>query len=306
MPLTASRKAELTEKIESGQRLSYQDGVALYDVRRPGLARRARPRRAHRARTATRVLQRQPAPEPDERLLARRCAYCSFQRKPGEKDAYTMRIEEAVEQGQGDGGRAAHRAAHRQRPAPDAAVEVLPAGAARAEGGAARASTLKAFTATEIHWFEKISGLTADEILDELIDAGLESLTGGGAEIFDWEVRQQIVDHDTPLGGLVAHPPAGPQQGPARRRPPCSTATSRSRGTASTTCCGCASCRTRPAASQVFIPLRYQHDFVDTTTARSATGCRRAPRWPAGRVAEDVRRVPADARQLRRTSSASG
>ena len=56
---------------------------------------------------------------------------------------------------------------------------------------------LKAFTATEVHWFEKISGLSADEVLDELIDAGLESLTGGGAEIFDWEIRQQIVDHDT-------------------------------------------------------------------------------------------------------------
>ena len=56
---------------------------------------------------------------------------------------------------------------------------------------------LKAFTATEIHWFEEISGLSADEILDELIDAGLESLTGGGAEIFDWEVRKQIVDHET-------------------------------------------------------------------------------------------------------------
>jgi aminodeoxyfutalosine synthase len=54
---------------------------------------------------------------------------------------------------------------------------------------------LKAFTATEVQWFEKISGLTADAILDELIDAGLESLTGGGAEIFDWEIRKQIVDH---------------------------------------------------------------------------------------------------------------
>ncbi|MFL6078173.1 MAG: hypothetical protein ACJ73S_32830, partial [Mycobacteriales bacterium] len=57
--------------------------------------------------------------------------------------------------------------------------------------------SLKAFTATEIHWFERISGLPADEILDELIDAGLESLTGGGAEIFDWEIRSKIVDHDT-------------------------------------------------------------------------------------------------------------
>ena len=56
---------------------------------------------------------------------------------------------------------------------------------------------LKCFTATEIHFFEEISGLSADAILDELIDAGLESLTGGGAEIFDWDVRKQIVDHKT-------------------------------------------------------------------------------------------------------------
>jgi aminodeoxyfutalosine synthase len=34
-------------------------------------------------------------------------------------------------------------------------------------------------------------------VLDELIDAGLESLTGGGAEIFDEQVRRQIVDHAT-------------------------------------------------------------------------------------------------------------
>src|SRR3978361_2535782 len=44
---------------------------------------------------------------------------------------------------------------------------------------------LKAFTATEIHWFERISGLSADAVLDELIEAGLESLTGGGGESFD-------------------------------------------------------------------------------------------------------------------------
>src|SRR6185312_1833252 len=37
---------------------------------------------------------------------------------------------------------------------------------------------LKAFTATEVHWFEEISGLSADEI-------------------FDWDVRKQIVDHKT-------------------------------------------------------------------------------------------------------------
>ena len=29
----------------------------------------------------------------------------------------------------------------------------------------------------------------------------------------------------------------------------------------------------------VFIPLRYQHDFVDSHDGTSATGCRPAPRW---------------------------
>ena len=65
-----------------------------------------------------------------------------------------------------------------------------------------------------------------------------------------------------PLGGLVAHPPARALRRGCAPRARCSTATSRSRATASTTCCGCASCRTRPAASAVFIPLRYQHDAV--------------------------------------------
>src|SRR2546429_7048375 len=57
--------------------------------------------------------------------------------------------------------------------------------------------SLKWLTATEIHWFEKISGLPADEILDELMDAGLESLTGAVSGIFDCRVRAQSVDHVT-------------------------------------------------------------------------------------------------------------
>ncbi|HEX9766978.1 MAG TPA: radical SAM protein, partial [Nitriliruptorales bacterium] len=55
---------------------------------------------------------------------------------------------------------------------------------------------IKAFTATEIDYFATLTDKTADEILDDLIEAGLESLTGGGAEIFDQEVRDRIVGHD--------------------------------------------------------------------------------------------------------------
>ena len=51
---------------------------------------------------------------------------------------------------------------------------------------------LKAWTAVEIAWFSQISGRSVEAVLGELIEAGLGSLPGGGAEIFDPEVRRQI------------------------------------------------------------------------------------------------------------------
>jgi aminodeoxyfutalosine synthase len=195
MPLTESRKAELTDKIESGQRLSYDDGVDLYES--DDLAWLGR--LAHQKRTAengdvtyfnvNRHLNL-------TNVCAASCAYCSFERKPGQADAYTMRVEEAVEKAlamKDDGLTELHivNGLH-----PTLPWKYYPR-VLRELKQALPDVALKCFTATEVHWFEQISGLSADAILDELIDAGLESLTGGGAEIFDWDVRKQIVDHQT-------------------------------------------------------------------------------------------------------------
>jgi aminodeoxyfutalosine synthase len=51
---------------------------------------------------------------------------------------------------------------------------------------------LKAFTAVELAWFAETSGRPVEAILAELIAAGLNSLPGGGAEIFAPEVRSRI------------------------------------------------------------------------------------------------------------------
>ena len=51
---------------------------------------------------------------------------------------------------------------------------------------------VKAYTAVEIEFFAKISRLSTEQVLRQLIDAGLGSLPGGGAEIFHPEVREQI------------------------------------------------------------------------------------------------------------------
>jgi aminodeoxyfutalosine synthase len=51
---------------------------------------------------------------------------------------------------------------------------------------------VKAYTAVEIQFFSKISRLSTEQVLGRLIDVGLGSLPGGGAEIFHPEVREQI------------------------------------------------------------------------------------------------------------------
>jgi aminodeoxyfutalosine synthase len=51
---------------------------------------------------------------------------------------------------------------------------------------------VKAYTGVEIEWFKKIERTTTKEVLQRLIDAGLGSLPGGGAEIFHPEVRDEI------------------------------------------------------------------------------------------------------------------
>lgn len=54
---------------------------------------------------------------------------------------------------------------------------------------------IKAFTAVEIHYFAEKFSLTYEEVLKKLVAAGLQSMPGGGAEIFSDRVRRKIC-HD--------------------------------------------------------------------------------------------------------------
>ena len=193
--MRTGRKQELAEKVAAGERLDHTDGVDLYGTDDlawlGGLAHSVRT-----AKNGDRVFFNVNRHLNLTNVCAASCAYCSFQRKPGQKDAYTMRVEDAV------------ALAREMEPAGITELHIVNGlhptlpwkyypRVLRELKAALPGVALKAFTATEVHWFEEISGLSADVILDELIDAGLESLTGGGAEIFDWDVRKQIVDHAT-------------------------------------------------------------------------------------------------------------
>ena len=56
---------------------------------------------------------------------------------------------------------------------------------------------IKAFTAVEIDWFAQISGYSIEKVISELMEAGVDALPGGGAEIFAPEVRKKICSPKT-------------------------------------------------------------------------------------------------------------
>jgi aminodeoxyfutalosine synthase len=193
--MDAGFKREIEAKVAAGERLTRADGEALYasdDLTWLGRLAHARRTELHGDRVMFNVNRHLNLTN----VCSASCAYCSFQRKPGEKDAYTMRVHEAVAKAKEMEDEQLTELHIVNGLHPTLPWRYYPR-ALRELKQALPNVKLKAFTATEIHWFEKISGKPADEILDELIDTGLESLTGGGAEIFDWEIRQQIVDHAT-------------------------------------------------------------------------------------------------------------
>ncbi len=51
---------------------------------------------------------------------------------------------------------------------------------------------IKAFTAMEIAYFSRLENVSVTEVLERIHQAGVSMLTGGGAEIFDPELRQKI------------------------------------------------------------------------------------------------------------------
>lgn len=51
---------------------------------------------------------------------------------------------------------------------------------------------IKALTATEIHFISQVEGMSVEEVLSRLRDAGLQAMPGGGAEILANEIRDVI------------------------------------------------------------------------------------------------------------------
>ncbi len=192
--LRAAGLADIDEKLERGERLSFDEGVRLFetpDLLAVGwLANREREKR-HGARTYFNYnLRLEPT-----NVCQASCLFCSFARlQPGMPEAYTMSLEEAWDKLRKRANQPLtelHIVNGLNPDLPFSYYTDLLRGFKRIRPGI----HLKCFTAVEIAYFSDLYGMTDTQVLRELIDAGLNSLPGGGAEIFAERVRKKIC-HD--------------------------------------------------------------------------------------------------------------
>ena len=192
--LAASELQEIKVKLDDGIRLSLADGVRLFecpDLLAVGwLANRERERR-HGAHTFFNHNLRLEATN----VCVASCLFCSFARlQPGDSGAYTMSLEQAWQKLRDRGDQALTEVHIVNGLHPDLPFDYYTK-LLKGFKDIRPDIHLKCFTAVEIAFFADLYGKTDKQVLLELMDAGLDSLPGGGAEVFSERVRQKIC-HD--------------------------------------------------------------------------------------------------------------
>jgi aminodeoxyfutalosine synthase len=182
--------AGIAQKVLASEALLYEDGVALYRSRDVhGIGRLANFVREKLHGNKTYYNRNRHINYTN--VCALSCKFCSFYRKRGEEGAYEMPVEQVIE--------TARKASE------SGATEVHIVGGlhpwlkfdyyldmVRGIRDTCPGLHIKAFTAVEIVHFSRIAHLSVREVLAALKEAGLGSMPGGGAEIFDDRVHDEV------------------------------------------------------------------------------------------------------------------
>ncbi len=189
------------EKALSGRRLGFEDGVALY--RSPdllALGALANHVREERHGDAAYFVWNTHINHTN--VCVATCDFCAFAAKKDEPRAYTMPLGEIF----------ANVAA-----LPNPVKEVHIVGGLHPDlpfsyftemmSGIKKVRPdihIKAFTAVEIFFFHRLYRMSVEKVLAELREAGLDSMPGGGAEIFAQETRDKIIQGKADAGQWLA------------------------------------------------------------------------------------------------------
>ncbi len=188
--LVAPDLRPLCDKVRSGQRLGFADGLLLYrtkDLTGVGLLANAVRERLHGDRTF--FIRNHHVNYTN--VCNKFCKFCSFYAKKGGPAPYTLSPEQVCER--------LKRYSHapitevhmvggvNPRLPYDYYLDLL-----RAVKEARPGVHVKAFTAVEIVEIARVGKKTVDETLADLKEAGLDSLPGGGIEVLSERVHQEL------------------------------------------------------------------------------------------------------------------
>jgi len=177
----------------SGERLSFDDGVALYrspDILAVGWLANAVREKLH-GNIAYFNVNRHINPT---NVCVAACRLCAFGRKKDAEGSYTMALEQAWQTAASGYSEAVTEFHIVGGLHPDLPLEYF---LDLVSGLKERFPQvhIKAFTMVEVAFFARRAKLSIRETLEKLRDAGVDSLPGGGAEIFADRVRHIICDH---------------------------------------------------------------------------------------------------------------
>ncbi len=181
----------IRDKVLTGKRLSFEDGVALYrshDLLAVGaLANHVREKRHGDAAYFVWNTHLNHT-----NVCAATCDFCAFAAKPrNDPRGYTMTLDDIFKTVEGlpQAVREIHIVGGLHPDLPWVYFTDMMKGIKRVRPDI----HIKAFTAVEIYFFHKLYRKSVADVLRELRDAGLDSMPGGGAEIFAKATRDKII-----------------------------------------------------------------------------------------------------------------
>ncbi len=182
---------EIIDKILNEERISSDEGLHLLkecDTSRLGALADSKKRKFHPDGIVTFVADTNPN---YTNVCDTECLFCAFWRPPGASDAYTLSTDKVIE---------IMRTSYH-----NGATTVLLQGGHNPKIGLDYYTTLikrateeipdlhlHLFSAPEISAIAKYSGISTEDVLKQLWDAGLRTIPGGGAEVLTNRVRKKI------------------------------------------------------------------------------------------------------------------
>ena len=184
----------IAEKVEAGERISRADAISLFETD-DLLAVGGMADLVNRRLNGDRVfyVANQHINPTNVCILNKVCVFCSYGVRPLADDAYTMTLDEVFAEAE-----AARFSPTREFHIVGGLHPKLPLEyyTDMIRGLKERHPTVhvKALTAVEIAHLARVEGIETRDVLRELLNAGLDAMPGGGAEVFSPAVRSTIAD----------------------------------------------------------------------------------------------------------------